>query len=101
MHNETLASEIIEDIQNKRHGIIVGLECMDADFEKVLFSLNSARETLEDMRRPRSLNDGLMQYANTKNALMLLSIAFDYVTNLQTSTSEIIGTYYRDVRAND
>ncbi len=101
MHNETLASEIIEDIQGKRHGIIVGLECMDADFEKVLFSLNSARETLEDMRRPRSLNDGLMQYANTKNALMLLSIAFDYVTNLQTSTSEIIGTYYRDVREND
>lgn len=90
MHNETLASEIIKDMQNENRMIMTELECLDVNFNKVMFVLNGVQDIMESMQEPETLNDGMVQYSNIQNSLVYLSIVFDYIKNIQTAICNIV-----------
>ncbi len=90
MHNETLASEIIKDMQNENRMIMTELECLDVNFNKVVFVLNGVQDIMESMQEPETLNDGMVQYSNIQNSLVYLSIVFDYIKNIQTAICNIV-----------
>lgn len=90
MSNETLASEIIEDMSNEKNTILMELECMDTDFEKTLFVLNNALESTGQMGIPETREESLIQHYNIRNINMQLSIAYDYVVKLQSTIGDIV-----------
>lgn len=91
MHNETsLASEIVKDILNEKSTILIELECLDVDFDKAAFVLTGVQETMESMQKPKSLDDGLVQYSNIQSSLVYLSVVFDYVKHIQKSIYDMI-----------
>lgn len=90
MHNETLASEIIKDVLDEKREIIDKLDLLDVDFEKALFCVNSAWETLSDMKEPKTMSDALVQYVNTRSVFMNVNIIFDYLVKIQTNIGDIV-----------
>lgn len=90
MHNQSLASEIIKDMLNEKSTILMELECMDTDFEKTLFVLNNALESTDQMGIPETREESLIQHYNIRNVGMQLSIAYDYVTKLQSTVDDIV-----------
>lgn len=94
-NEETLASEIIAEIQNEKHTIITELECMDADFEKTLFVLNNALESTGQMGIPETKEESLIQHYNICNVDMQLNIVNDYVLKLQSTIDDIVAREYK------
>lgn len=90
MHNETLTSEIIEDMLNEKSTIMMELECLDVDFDKAAFVLTGVQETMESMQEPKTLDDGLVQYSNMQSSLVYLSVVFDYIKNIQTAIYDMV-----------
>ncbi len=90
MHKETLASEIIKDMQNEKRAMMMELECFDTDFEKAQFILNEAIESLEQMGVPETREEGLIQHCNIRNIDMKLGIAFDYIVKLRNAIGDIV-----------
>lgn len=90
MHNETLASEIIQDMLNEKRMVMTELECLDVDFDKAAFVLTGVQETMESMQEPKTLEDGLVQYSNIQSSLVYLSVVFDYLKSTQAAIYDIV-----------
>lgn len=90
MHKETLASEIIKNQQETIERIIRELDCLDVYFDKALFALGEVLELIIDITEPQTVNEALSMYANKNRADMFVSIAFDYVNELQEAIKAIV-----------
>lgn len=88
--NETLASEIINDMLDEKRTIMTELECLDIDFDKAAFVLAGVQDAMESMKKPKTLDDGLVQYSNMQSELIYLSIVFDYIKHIQTAVCDIV-----------
>ena len=86
----SLASEIINEIEDEKREILTELECLDADFDKARFILNEAIESIEQMGVPETKEESLTLHCNIHNAGMKLSIAFEYVVKLQNIIGDIV-----------
>lgn len=86
----TLASEVIGSVMKEKREIIDRVDFLTVDLEKAMFCIDSAGNTLSKMKEPKTRNDALVQYLNTRSVQMSLNIVVDYLEKIQSNIREIV-----------
>lgn len=90
-----LATELLNDIQNKIDGILLDIKNMDEDLERAKFVLNELLEIVMD--KPKNEEEAL-RFANNQNRIyMFADTAFDYIGRLQSSLTDLIVKTQREL----
>lgn len=78
MEKETLATEIVNDIQNKMNCIMTECESLSIDLEKAYFILNELSEIVDT--EPKNKHEALYFANNQYRIYSYTEIAYDYVS---------------------
>lgn len=89
MNEQTLASEVIAEQQERLIAVICELDYMDVDFDKVLFIINELIDSV-DLKEPKTMDDALLLWENQQRIDMLAGIVTDYIRKIQTTISDIV-----------
>lgn len=90
-----LATELLNDIQDKIDGILLDIKIMDEDLERAKFVLNELLEIVMD--KPKNEEEAL-RFANNQNRIyMFADTAFDYIGRLQSSLTDLIVKTQREL----
>lgn len=89
MENETLATEVIKEVQGRLNSVVLELDHMDVDFDKVIFALVEITETI-DLKAVETTADAYYMRKSLEKVDTLTGIAFDYITGLQSQISDIV-----------
>lgn len=90
-----LATELLNDIQDKIDGILLDIKNMDEDLERAKFVLNELLEIVMD--KPKNEEEAL-RFANNQNRIyMFADTAFDYIGRLQSSLTDLIVKTQREL----
>ena len=88
MEEKTLATEIINDTQDKMNCILVECESLSVDLEKVKFILGELSEIVDTT--PRSKQEALCFANNQYRLNSYTEIAYEYVTRMCDSVDDLI-----------
>lgn len=88
MEEKTLATEIINDTQDKMNCIVIECESLSIDLEKVKFVLGELSEIVD--KEPRNKQEAL-RFANNQYRLnSYAEIAYEYITRISSNVDDLI-----------
>lgn len=89
MQNETLATEVIKEAQEKLNKVVTELDNLDPDFDKALFALSEIGESL-DLKYPETKEAVCYLHMAQERIDMLAGIALDYISQIKTCVTDIV-----------
>lgn len=89
MENETLATEIVREMQERLINVITEIDCLDFECDKVLFVINEIMELI-DVKPPETKADVYHLHQSMKRMDNLAEIAHDYIDKIQSCISDIV-----------
>lgn len=89
MDNETLATEVIKEIQERLISVLAEIDCLDCDCDKAKFVTNAMLELI-DTRPIETEKDVYRLQDNMEQLESLAGIAYDYIDKIQSRISNVV-----------